>query len=384
MKVLFPIGSFFPAQSGGPDNTLNWIIDEIIKDKDFQITVVTTLFGINSDYRKSYGIIPNKRKLFKDNYEVTYFALNSKNTFSPPLMKWLVRYAHKFDLLFITSFFNHHSILTAILSKLRNVPFIISPRGELSANAFQYGNKSKRLKFCYIKLFNQIYKNAVFHVTSKEEQNDVKRFFPKAKTNLIPNLISVNSEIIINNSRKNILYLGRLNAIKGIENLIIAYSQLPKDIRHEHKLIIAGTGRTEYKNKLEVIINQLQITTYVQFVGHVEGKEKEKLYLDCKVFVLPSYSENFANVVAEAINLGAYVIASKNTPWKELASLKLGSWIDNKPDTLAAEIQRILNLSNDILYCKSLKALNYLSENFDVKRNVYKYKNMILNTLAES
>jgi glycosyltransferase involved in cell wall biosynthesis len=60
---------------------------------------------------------------------------------------------------------------------------------------------------------------------------------------------------------------------------------------------------------------------------------------------VPSYTENFAIVVAEALAHGVPVIASKGTPWSRLEEMKCGLWVDNDPETLARAIRSISGMS---------------------------------------
>ena len=66
----------------------------------------------------------------------------------------------------------------------------------------------------------------------------------------------------------------------------------------------------------------------------MEGEEKYKLYANAYFSILVSHSENFGNVVIEALSQGTPVIASKGTPWEQLAE-KAGFWIDNDENSIA-------------------------------------------------
>jgi glycosyltransferase involved in cell wall biosynthesis len=57
--------------------------------------------------------------------------------------------------------------------------------------------------------------------------------------------------------------------------------------------------------------------------------------------VVPSFTENFAIVVAEALAHGAAVIASTGTPWKEIERVGCGLWVANDPESLADTISKI-------------------------------------------
>jgi glycosyltransferase involved in cell wall biosynthesis len=79
----------------------------------------------------------------------------------------------------------------------------------------------------------------------------------------------------------------------------------------------------------------------VTFLGEVVGEAKQKLFLAADALVLPSFSENYGLVVAEALAHGVPVVAGSGTPWAELEKRGCGLWVDNSPESLAAAISRI-------------------------------------------
>jgi glycosyltransferase involved in cell wall biosynthesis len=88
-------------------------------------------------------------------------------------------------------------------------------------------------------------------------------------------------------------------------------------------------------------VQQLGLTQRVRFVGEVFTENKEALFAECDVAMVPSHVENFAIVVAESLAHELPVIASKGTPWKDLETNQCGLWVDNDPASLAAAISKI-------------------------------------------
>ena len=105
-----------------------------------------------------------------------------------------------------------------------------------------------------------------------------------------------------------ILFVGRLIPKKGVQTLIQACSQLPKDI--DHRLVIVGHGT--FQLELEKLARTLGVAERVQFVGFVQPEELPKWYLVADVFVLPS-SETWGVVAIEALACGLPVILSDQT-----------------------------------------------------------------------
>jgi glycosyltransferase involved in cell wall biosynthesis len=76
-------------------------------------------------------------------------------------------------------------------------------------------------------------------------------------------------------------------------------------------------------------------------IGSLSGQAKASFFESADLLVAPSYTENFALVVAEALAHGVPVIASKGTPWRRVEEVGCGLWVDNSPESLAAAITQI-------------------------------------------
>lgn len=96
---------------------------------------------------------------------------------------------------------------------------------------------------------------------------------------------------------ENILYLGRLERSKGLDEVLAFASQMtgPETVS------IAGDG---------TYIEEVIKSSNVQYLGYLDGREKVDAYLENGIFILPSYSEGMPNAVLEAMRLGLIVIAS--------------------------------------------------------------------------
>ena len=91
---------------------------------------------------------------------------------------------------------------------------------------------------------------------------------------------------------------------------------------------VSGELEKEYESKIKARVKELGLEDRFIFTGALDDDEKWKAYARADLFVLPTYSENFGIVVAEALWAGVPVITTKGTPWAELESEKGGKWID--------------------------------------------------------
>ncbi len=112
-------------------------------------------------------------------------------------------------------------------------------------------------------------------------------------------------------SKKVVLYVGRLINLKGVNYLINSFAKLSKKMENI-VLVIVGEGKR--KKELESLVNELGIEDKVYFTGNVDNHMLGGYYLLSNVFVLPSITTYFADacplVVNEAMYFGRPVITS--------------------------------------------------------------------------
>ena len=113
--------------------------------------------------------------------------------------------------------------------------------------------------------------------------------------------------------RPYVLFLGRLNWKKGLDRLIPAMQQVTNA-----DLLIAGNDEENYRPQLEALARRCGVVDRVRFLGPVHGEKKWALLSSAQILALPSYSENFGNVVLEAMAAGCAVIV---TPEVGMASI---------------------------------------------------------------
>ena len=169
--------------------------------------------------------------------------------------------------------------------------------------------------------------------------------------------------------RRWVVFMSRLHPKKGIDVLLRAWSAHERTTgQRDHRttglkmeegrsgglvvqssrspvLIIAGPDLVGYRKEVERMVREMGVEESVVLAGEMRGVEKDALMANADVFVLPSYSENFGIVVAEAMAWGRPVITTTGTPWKEVADVGAGWWVKPEADTVAEALQDALNKS---------------------------------------
>ena len=134
-----------------------------------------------------------------------------------------------------------------------------------------------------------------------------------------------------------VLFLGRINWKKGLDRLIKAIPFVP-----DAHLVIAGNDEEDYLPELQRLVTENKLEGRVSFVPrNVSGANKEALYAAAKIFVLPSYSENFGNTVLEAMIRKLPVMVTEEVGAKEVVSKAKGGMVI-AADDLAKSITSLL------------------------------------------
>lgn len=136
---------------------------------------------------------------------------------------------------------------------------------------------------------------------------------------------------------------------------------------------------SQFKNyylKLSDLINSNGLADKVSFEAPLFGEDKFKALCSALFTVLVSESENFGNVVIEALSQSTPVISSHGTPWEILEEANAGYWIDNTPESIAKTIDKALELDNTDYSQMRLNASN-LAKSFDIYENIEQWNNAL-------
>ena len=160
------------------------------------------------------------------------------------------------------------------------------------------------------------------------------------------------------------LYLSRLHPKKGLEMLLEAWAQVNPP---GWSLVVAGSGDPGYTAYLRRRAGALGLNETVRFVGDVRGTAKDALLRGADLFVLPSYSENFAIAVAEALASGVSVLTTRGTPWSELELHGCGWWVDPTPSALARGLSEATNTPHSELVSRGYRGHRLISKKYGIE-----------------
>jgi glycosyltransferase involved in cell wall biosynthesis len=272
------------------------------------------------------------------------------------------------DLIHVTGIFSWFSLAAAVVSRRHAVPVVVSPRGQLDPDALVF---SPRKKAVYFRLGGSRALNeaAGFHVTSEMERGYVSAAFPRGRVAIVPNGVAVPSDedlarfVNAPAEAATVLFLGRIHPKKNVIALVRAWASVAS--RHAGaQLVLAGPDDHGHRAEVERTIAELGVTGSVRLVGLLGGEPLNRLLATSVCLVLPSTTENFGNVVAEALAHRVPVIASTGTPWGGLRERDCGWWIEPTVFGLASAIDAALSVDPATRAAKGERGRRWMIEDF--------------------
>lgn len=262
----------------------------------------------------------------------------------------------------------HHMAKLAIK---KNIPYIITPRGMLEPWALKQGKIKKKLALSLYQ-YSDIANATCIHATATMEAKQIRRLGFTNPIAVIPNGIELSQFPLIgrkkeNKKKRTLLFLSRIHPKKGIELLIEAWSNIDLNLRQDWQIKIAGNGEKAYTGLLKKKLGEKGLQDEIEFIGPQYGKNKLLAYREADLFVLPTYSENFGIVIAEAMASEVPVITTKGTPWEELTSSKSGWWIDIGVEALHKTLQEALLLESDELKKMGERGRKLIEKNYSIE-----------------
>lgn len=230
------------------------------------------------------------------------------------------------------------------------VPYVLSPRGMIEPWALNHKAWKKRIALALYQ--RRILEGvALFFATAPAEYESIRRAGLKGSVAILPNGVDdidpdpgISTAAPKNSERKRtVLFLSRIHQKKGLINLVHAWAKVNGG---EWLLRLAGPDEDGHLREVMRTVRDLGLTDRVQYIGSVSGEEKRRVYREADLFVLPTFSENFGVVIAEALAFGVPVITTKGAPWEDIETHRCGWWIDIGVLPLEQALRAAMSLSD--------------------------------------
>ena len=366
MRILIPAWSFYPSQEGGPSNALYWLASGLAK-VGYAVRVVATNRCIGP------GVVKENTWTQLNGFEVIYATVDKQE-------EYLKKEVEACNVLIANGVCSLRNFRMNRRALHQGKKVILSPRGELLDSAILHKGKlygwMKKMMFRWMKATYS--DKVVYHATSSEEMESIHKYMGKnAKVKLIPNFMILPERVAcVKSDTDYLLYVGRLNPIKNIDVILEGLAKSSLFRGDDCKFKIAGETGGEHYRSLVAQAKGMGLADKVEFLGLVTGEEKERLYASAKCVLLMSKSENFGNVIVEALSQGTPAIASTGTPWQQLDEKGAGWWVAAEPEKVAECVDSLLSLNADEYAVMRERAYAY-SREFDIYTNIEKWEEVL-------
>jgi len=305
MNILQVI-PYFAFARGGDVNVCYNLTKQLIK-QGHKVTILTTTFDYDkedTDNIENLKMIPIEYK-----FNLSLFI------YSPKMKKWLKEHITEYDIIHLHELRSYQNNIIINLAKKHNIPYILQPHASTPKDVnkqlfkevydFFYGNKIMQNATTTIAVSNE-----EAYYDKKMKAKDVQVVYNGM--NLDEFKKEVPSGIFkrkYNIESKYLLYLGRLDKLKGINYIIEAFSLLP-DKYDEYKLVIAGRINS-YKEELDKIIERKNLQDRIIFTDYLTEEDKLYAYHDAEMFINPvKYMGGVSITVFESILSNTPVIVT--------------------------------------------------------------------------
>lgn len=368
MKVLTFITSI-SLKGGGPSRSVPMLVKGLA-----EVGVDITLMTYWSDDMNTHALDGTSAKL----------KILRPNFSRSQMEEYII--SEKFDVIQLQSMWDLRYHIVAKTARKHRIPYIITPRGMLEPWCLSQKKWKKKLAMALYQM-KDIKRSACVFTTAEMEALHVRDLGVDVPMVVIPNGIETDGypcRISKDKVKKQILFLSRIHIKKGIELLIDAFDRIIKKNADmdDWTVAIVGNGEEGYIRELKRKVEDLNLRDKVKILAPVFGDAKVKLYQESSIFCLPSYSENFGMVIAEAMSCGVPCITTNGTPWQLLngevstmgANLdilgknrKTGWCIDLNVDNLEKVLLEAMTMKTEALYEMGQKGNLLVQENFNYK-----------------
>jgi glycosyltransferase involved in cell wall biosynthesis len=314
--VLLVNASIDPITGGGTATRTVQLARSIQKDGKVECIILSTDKGLDETSKQQYSdlntvLLP----CLNDRFYIPYFSWAK--------LKGLVE---KIDVIHLMS---HWTIINAIiylLARQLNKPYTFCPAG-----ALHIFGRSALLKNLYnLFIGKNLIKNAsqCIAITNLEKNDFLDFNVQEELISVIPNGIDEKDfcpNIEASNAFKNrfglqkapyILFMGRLNLIKGPDILLKAYIKISLEFPTLH-LVFAGPDEG-LGDQLRKEIKKASLESRIHLIGYIEGYDKVGAYTGAEFLVVPSRREAMSIVALEAGACGTPVLLTTECGFDEV------------------------------------------------------------------
>jgi glycosyltransferase involved in cell wall biosynthesis len=266
------------------------------------------------------------------------------------------------DLIHDTGLWLAHNHRTAELAAAIDAPRVVSTRGMLEPWAIRHKALKKQVAW---RLYQRrdLQRAAALHATADPEAANLGALGLSDRIVTIANGVALpaadSQPRRTGDGIRTALFLGRIYPVKGLPMLIEAWAKVR---RRDWRLVVAGPDEDGHQRQLEAAVAAAGLGDVVSFAGPVSGEAKAARLREADLVVLPSHSESFGMVVAEALAHATPVLATTAVPWPALDGRRGGWRAAPDADAFAAALRVAFDCEAETLTAMGAAGRDYVAE----------------------
>jgi len=265
-------------------------------------------------------------------------------------------------------------------------PYVVCPAGSLVIQG-----RSRTMK----RLYNLIIgRNIIRHANSciAISTNEIGHFHSygvsRGKISHIPNAINPedfqeNDDVVFRkkfnlSEAPFVLFMGRLNTIKGPDLLLHAFCRAEEEFKNFH-LVFAGPDEG-MRSELKRTVADCGMNNRVHFIGYIEGVDKSHAYHAADLLVIPSRTEAMSIVALEAGITGTPVLLTDQCGFEDIARVGGGMIVPATVDGIQKGLVEMLRDKNARV-TMGIKLKEHVRANFTWDVIIARYRDLYNNLL---
>ena len=240
-----------------------------------------------------------------------------------------------------------HNHAWARLARKEKLARLVSIRGMLEPWARNHKRRKKNLAW-WLYQRRDLISARYFHATAETEAVNIQALGLATPILVIPNGVDVPGEtaaarlLLKERAPRRAVFLGRFNPKKGLPMLVEAWRRVRPQ---GWELQLAGFDEAGHRAEIERAVREAGLELEITLHGPVEAEAKHGFLDSAQLFVLPTHSENFGIVVAEALAHGVPVLTTRGAPWAAVEQHNCGWWVAASVDGLEDGLRRATEAS---------------------------------------
>jgi glycosyltransferase involved in cell wall biosynthesis len=267
----------------------------------------------------------------------------------PELRKYLETLLPSTDIVHINGYRSSLSLITAMMCREKNVPWVMQPHGGIRTVI-----SNIQMKRVYDKLLGHSEINglgALIALQDAEKEQAINIGVPQNRIYIVPNGIDFESYLLPQKGEFRsqwgiplkaplIIFVGRINPVKGVDLLVEAFARL----HNNHLSYLALIGPDDgYLSDIKNQVHSLGLESNIIFTGVLMDEPLWTAYQDADLFVLPCRSDTFPRVILESAYFGLPIVTTTGCEIADIVDNHMGTVVPIDADSISISIDLLLN-----------------------------------------